>query len=131
MTSPEPPATATPAVNADTTASTDVLEQAFAADSLVLLRNTAAAHAAALASVATGDDHHRLPGHRPRDRSRRPRPAGTSPQPPSQLGGRGIWLVRQFTHALDIQSGRDETRITATINLHEQPTARQSPPPSS
>jgi anti-sigma regulatory factor (Ser/Thr protein kinase) len=42
---------------------------------------------------------------------------GLRPLPASSVGGRGLWLVRQFTGRLDIQSGDDGTRITAVFDL--------------
>lgn len=157
MNIPEPPAIATtPDRTADTAAGDDVLQQMFATDSLVLLRNTVAAHASGLGvddlrvadlvlvayELAANAVRHgggtgtlRLwrtgtdqiicqvtdPGPAPDDLAQQ----GLHPQSPSQLGGRGIWLIRQFTHALDIQTGPGETRITATFDLHRPPPVRQ------
>lgn len=36
---------------------------------------------------------------------------------PGDVGGRGLWLARQFTHGLDIHTGDAGTRVIATFNL--------------
>jgi anti-sigma regulatory factor (Ser/Thr protein kinase) len=48
----------------------------------------------------------------------------TSPptKPPSrrQIGGRGLWITRQVTDDMSIESGPDGTVVTAAINLTER-----------
>jgi len=50
---------------------------------------------------------------------------GLTPPPPGNVGGRGLWLVRQFTHDLDIRTGDGGTRVTATFDLARTPPIQQ------
>jgi anti-sigma regulatory factor (Ser/Thr protein kinase) len=136
MTSPERPGTASA-----------VLEQAFDGGTLTMLRNAAAAHASALGlrdgqvddivlivqelaanAVRHGAGTGVLRLSRLGDRvicrvdDAGPAPdglasAGLRPMPPGNVGGRGLWLVRHFSSDLDIRTGPDGTRITATVDI--------------
>ena len=50
---------------------------------------------------------------------------GLTPQPPGNVGGRGLWIARQFTHRLDIHTSDGGTRVTATFDLTSTPPTAQ------
>lgn len=41
--------------------------------------------------------------------------AGTTPPRPEQIGGRGLWIVRRLSVALDVVTGADGTRVSAAV----------------
>lgn len=132
-----------------------LVDQTFDADTLVVLRNTVAAHASrsgltaqqvndlvlviqelAANAVRHGAGRGRLLLWRDNHDiclevtdAGLGRPdlhlLGHHAPPPTAPGGRGLWLTRQFTHHLDIHTGDNGTRITARIDLRTPPPARQ------
>lgn len=132
-----------------------LVDQGFDADTLVVLRNTIAAHASRIGlsaqqvndlvlvaqelasnTVRHGAGHGRVllwrddhdlwlqvadPGLGRTDLHL----LGHDAPSPTAPGGRGIWLVRQFTHHLDVQASDNGTQITARIDLRTPPPARQ------
>ncbi|HEY3008482.1 MAG TPA: ATP-binding protein [Micromonosporaceae bacterium] len=46
-----------------------------------------------------------------------PTTVGTHRAPPRAPGGRGLWIVRQLSHNLDVATGPEGTTVTATVLL--------------
>jgi anti-sigma regulatory factor (Ser/Thr protein kinase) len=149
MNSPDP--TQATSVETEPAQATDVFERAFDGDNLFIVRQEVAAHGSALGLTDRRSDDLMLiaqelaanavrhgPGHgilrlwRDGDEIhcevRNPGAApdglaasGLSPQPPGNVGGRGLWLVRQFSDDLRIDITPDTTTLTAVINLPPGP----------
>lgn len=146
-------------VDTDTGSPGGAFEQAFDADSLIVLRHSVGAHGSALGlsddqaddlmlivqelaanAVRHGPGHGivRLwrdgddivcavsnPGAAPDGLAE----IGLRPPPPGNVGGRGLWLVRQLTLtlALRIDASTDTTTVTAIVRLDSISGSRTGP----